>query len=106
MAPPLRESSMEPSIWFDGTLVPKSQVKVSPYDHGLLYGDGIFEGIRQYNGRIFEKDAHLRRLYESAQGIRLKMTYSFQQLSQALEETVKINNFRDCYIRLVCTRGP
>lgn len=96
---------MDLQIWIDGKFVPKQDARMSVYDHGLLYGDGVFEGIRQYNGRIFEKDAHLRRLFESAQGTRLKMTYTFQQLSDALEETVKINGFRDCYIRLVCTRG-
>ena len=53
-------------IWFDGKLVSKQDARVSVYDHGLLYGDGVFEGIRQYNGRVFEKEAHLRRLYESA----------------------------------------
>src|SRR5262245_3841829 len=93
-------------IWFDGKFVHKEDARISVYDHGLLYGDGVFEGIRQYNGRIFEKDAHLKRLFESAQGTRLKMNFTFEQLSQALEDTVKINNFKDCYIRLVCTRGP
>jgi branched-chain amino acid aminotransferase len=75
------------------------------YDHAVLYGDGVFEGIRQYNGRVFEKDAHLKRLYESAQGIRLKIPYPFEQLSAALEETLAVNKLRDCYIRLVVTRG-
>src|SRR5437870_5007817 len=96
---------MDPLIWIDGKILPKADAKVSVYDHGLLYGDGVFEGIRQYNGRIFEKDAHLKRLYESAQGIRLTIPYSFQQLSQALDETVAANKLRDCYIRLVVTRG-
>jgi branched-chain amino acid aminotransferase len=94
-----------PLIWIDGKLSPKSDARVSVYDHGLLYGDGVFEGIRQYNGRIFEKDAHLRRLFESAQGIRLKMPWSYNQLADGLEETVAANKFKDCYIRMVCTRG-
>ena len=94
-----------PLIWMDGKLFSKADAKISVYDHGLLYGDGVFEGIRQYNGRIFEKDAHLKRLYESAQGIRLKMPYAYDQLSAALEETVATNKFKDCYIRLLCTRG-
>src|SRR5262249_10163535 len=86
-------------------IVPKSQAAVSVYDHGMLYGDGVFEGIRQYNGRVFEKEAHLTRLYESAHGIRLKIPYTRQQLSQALEDTLAANKLRDCYIRLVVTRG-
>ncbi len=96
---------MDPLIWIDGKLFPKNDAKISVYDHGVLYGDGVFEGIRQYNGRVFEKDAHLTRLYESAQGIRLKIPYTSAQLSQALEETLAANKFRDAYIRLVVTRG-
>src|SRR5271154_4474715 len=92
-------------IWLDGMLVPKGEAKISVYDHGLLYGDGVFEGIRQYNGRVFEKEAHLRRLYESAQAIRLKIPYTSEQLGAALEETVAANKFRDFYILLVATRG-
>ncbi len=103
-ATPLSPANLQ--IWIDGKFVPKTEARISVYDHGLLYGDGVFEGIRQYNCRIFEKDAHLKRLFESAQGTRLKMNYTFEQLSQALEDTVKINSFKDCYIRLVCTRGP
>jgi branched-chain amino acid aminotransferase len=96
---------MDPLIWIDGKLYPKSEAKVSVYDHGLLYGDGVFEGIRQYNGRIFEKGAHIERLFESALGIRLKMPYTHAQLGEALEEAVAANKQRDCYIRLVVTRG-
>jgi branched-chain amino acid aminotransferase len=96
---------MDLLIWIDGKLVPKADAKVSVYDHGLLYGDGVFEGIRQYNGRIFEKEAHIKRLFESALGIRLPMTYTAQQIDAALEETIAANKFRDCYIRLVVTRG-
>jgi branched-chain amino acid aminotransferase len=96
---------MDPLIWLDGKLLPKQDAKISVYDHGVLYGDGVFEGIRQYNGRVFEKEAHLRRLYESAQGIRLKIPYSPEQLAQALDDTLAANKLRDCYIRLVVTRG-
>ena len=92
-------------IWLDGKLVPRGEAKISVYDHGLLYGDGVFEGIRQYNGRVFEKEAHLKRLYESAQAIRLKIPFTLEQLSAALEETIATNKLRDCYIRLVVTRG-
>jgi len=97
---------MERKVWIDGKLLPKSEANVSVYDHGLLYGDGVFEGIRQYNGRVFEKEAHLRRLFESAHAIRLKIPYSAAQLGDALESTLASNDLKDSYIRLVVTRGP
>ncbi|MCL2647372.1 MAG: branched-chain-amino-acid transaminase [Phycisphaerales bacterium] len=97
---------MERKIWFNGTLLPASQANVSVYDHGLLYGDGVFEGIRQYNGRVFEKTAHLKRLFESAHAIRLPIPYTPDQLAQAIEDTLVANNLQDSYIRLVVTRGP
>jgi branched-chain amino acid aminotransferase len=75
------------------------------YDHGLLYGDGVFEGIRVYSGKIFECDAHLRRLYDSAKAIRLTIPATPDELKRAMEETFKANGFTDCYIRLVVTRG-
>jgi branched-chain amino acid aminotransferase len=75
------------------------------FDHGLLYGDGVFEGIRVYHGKIFERDAHMDRLFQSAKGIRLPIPLSREQLIAAMEETIKANNFTDCYIRLVVTRG-
>ena len=96
---------MSLKIWLDGELVEKDAAKVSVYDHGLLYGDGVFEGIRVYNGRIFEIDAHLTRLYNSAKVIRLDLGYTKQQLTDAMYQTVQANAFRDCYIRLVVTRG-
>lgn len=92
-------------VWLDGKLVAKQDAKISVYDHGLLYGDGVFEGIRQYNGRVFEKEAHLKRLYESAQAIRLTIPYSREELAKAVDETLAVNKFKDCYIRLVVTRG-
>ena len=96
---------MPAKIWIDGRLVDKADAKVSVYDHGLLYGDGVFEGIRSYNGRIFECDAHLDRLFQSAKSIRLTIPLSREQLKQAMEETIRANNFSDCYICLVVTRG-
>ncbi len=96
---------MSLKIWLDGQLLDKDQAKVSVYDHGLLYGDGVFEGIRAYNGKIFERDAHMRRLYDSAKAIRLVIPYSADELIAAVEQTIKVNNFTDCYIRLVVTRG-
>jgi branched-chain amino acid aminotransferase len=92
-------------VWIDGKLVDRDDAKISVYDHGLLYGDGVFEGIRVYAGKIFRVDVHLRRLYDSARGIRLTIPISPQQFQAALEQTVKANNFTDCYIRAVVTRG-
>jgi branched-chain amino acid aminotransferase len=92
-------------VWIDGELYDKADAKISVYDHGLLYGDGIFEGIRVYNGRIFECQAHIDRLFASAKAIRLSIPLSREQVRAAMEETIKANEFRDCYIRLVVTRG-
>jgi branched-chain amino acid aminotransferase len=92
-------------VWIDGRIVDKADAKVSVFDHGLLYGDGVFEGIRAYHGKIFERDAHMDRLFQSAKGIRLTIPLSREQLVAAIEETIKANNFTDCYIRLVVTRG-
>src|SRR5436190_1067918 len=96
---------MSLKIWIDGKLVDKADAKVSVYDHGLLYGDGVFEGIRVYNGKIFECDHHMRRLYESAKSIRLSIPISMDQFKAAIEQTFKANNFTDCYVRAVVTRG-
>ena len=79
-------------IWFNGEMVDKEDAKVSVYDHGLLYGDGVFEGIRAYNGRIFEEEAHIRRLYESARAIRLEIPYTPKEISEAMKpRTIAIN---------------
>ncbi|HSH94900.1 MAG TPA: branched-chain-amino-acid transaminase [Roseimicrobium sp.] len=75
------------------------------YDHGLLYGDGVFEGIRVYAGKLFHVDMHLRRLYDSARAIRLTIPISVEQMKSAIEQTFKANNFTDCYVRVVITRG-
>ena len=96
---------MSLKVWMDGTLVEQADAKVNVYDHGLLYGDGVFEGIRVYGGRVFEAEAHMRRLYESAKAIRLTIPYTPEQLHRANDETFKANGFTDCYIRLVVTRG-
>ncbi|MFO0963481.1 MAG: branched-chain-amino-acid transaminase [Phycisphaerales bacterium] len=92
-------------IWLDGRLVDPSQAMVSVYDHGLLYGDGCFEGLRGYAGRIFKMESHLRRLEESAERIRLKIPYSRADMGQAMKETMAACGMADCYIRLVVTRG-
>jgi branched-chain amino acid aminotransferase len=92
-------------IWLGDKLVDEQNAKVSVFDHGLLYGDGVFEGIRVYNKRIFELDAHIDRLYNSAKGIRLDIPMSRETLIDALHKTVEANNVVDGYIRLVITRG-
>lgn len=95
----------EIDIYIDGEFYPKSQAKVSVYDHGLLYGDGVFEGIRTYNGRIFRYQEHLDRLYESAHAIRIDIGLDKEEMTQAVLETLRRNNLKDSYIRLLVTRG-
>ncbi|MBN2271807.1 MAG: branched-chain-amino-acid transaminase [Sedimentisphaerales bacterium] len=92
-------------IWLDGKLVDHADAKVSVFDHGLLYGDGVFEGIRVYGGRVFELEAHLRRLYESAKVIRLEVPMGKNELVAAIKKTVEANGIVDGYIRLLVTRG-
>ena len=96
---------MMPSIYISGQLVPKEDAKISVYDHGLLYGDGVFEGIRVYGGRVFLHQEHTDRLYESARAIRLEIPLTKPQMMAAVEQTVKANNIADGYVRLVVTRG-
>ena len=96
---------MSLKVWIDGQLVDKENAKVSVYDHGLLYGDGVFEGIRAYSGKIFECKAHLQRLFESAKAIRLTIPYTAAKIEETIYETMAANNFQDCYIRLIVTRG-
>ncbi len=93
-------------IWLDGNLVDESEAKISVFDHGLLYGDGVFEGIRFYSGRIFRLDEHLRRLFESARAILLNIPWSPEEVGRFICETVAANGLTDGYIRLVVTRGP
>ncbi|MEN6306817.1 MAG: branched-chain-amino-acid transaminase [Anaerohalosphaeraceae bacterium] len=92
-------------IWLDNGLVDKEQAKVSVFDHGLLYGDGVFEGIRVYGGKIFELEAHLKRLWDSAKVIRLEIPMTWDEMKDALYQTVQANNVVDGYIRQVVTRG-
>src|SRR6476659_9987444 len=92
-------------IYIDGKLVDKEDAKVSVFDHGVLYGDGIFEGIRAYKGRIFRLDDHLQRLQDSANSILLKLPMGLKEIEKAIIETVRLNGLKDAYIRLVVTRG-
>jgi branched-chain amino acid aminotransferase len=92
-------------VYIDGKFYPKSEAKISVYDHGLLYGDGVFEGIRAYNGIVFKLKEHIDRLYRSAHPIFLKIPLTKTELMEAVLETLKKNNLKDAYIRLVVTRG-
>ena len=96
---------MQRTIYIDGEMLPESQAKVSVFDHGLLYGDGIFEGIRFYNGRVFRLDQHIRRLYDCARAILIKIPLTPEEMIAATCATVRANGLRDGYIRLVVTRG-
>ena len=92
-------------IWLNGKIVPEEEAKVSVFDHGLLYGDGVFEGIRSYNGMVFKLKEHLERLYRSAKAITLKIPLSLNEFDEAIIKTLRANNLRDAYIRVVVTRG-
>src|SRR5437762_4341381 len=98
-------SSANAKIYIDGKFLPEADAKISVFDHGLLYGDGIFEGIRFYNGRVFRLEEHLERLWDSARSICLNIPMSRQEMAEALLETIRQNELRDGYIRLVVTRG-
>jgi branched-chain amino acid aminotransferase len=92
-------------IWLDGRLVPREEATVSVFDHGLLYGDGVFEGIRVYARRVFRLDGHLDRLYDSAKAIALDIPMDRAALVDAIAATIKANQKENGYIRLVVTRG-
>lgn len=92
-------------IYLNGQLVPKDQAAVSVFDHGLLYGDGVFEGIRFYGGRVFRLDDHVDRLYRSARAIALTIPLTPDEMSLAVLETIRANGLQDGYVRLVVTRG-
>jgi len=96
---------MSRQVYLAGKLVPQEQAFISVFDHGLLYGDGVFEGIRVYGGKIFLLDDHTERLFESAKSIRLTIPMSPAEMNAAVEQTVKANGITDGYVRLVVTRG-
>jgi len=91
--------------YVNGAFVPKEEAVISVFDHGLLYGDGIFEGIRAYNGRVFRLEEHLDRLYDSARTIMLEIPQTREEMREAILETLRRNNLRDAYIRPVVSRG-
>lgn len=92
-------------IYMNGEYVKKEDAKVSVFDHGFLYGDGVFEGIRVYDGNVFRLREHLVRLYDSAKSILLNIPYTLDEMEQAVVETVRKNELRDAYIRLIVSRG-
>ncbi|MFX3625264.1 MAG: branched-chain-amino-acid transaminase [Ectobacillus sp.] len=92
-------------IFLNGEFVPKDEAKVSVYDHGYLYGDGVFEGIRIYSGNVFRLKEHLVRLYESAKSILLEIPYTLEEMTEAVAETIRRNKLSNGYIRLVVSRG-
>ncbi len=96
---------MSLKIYINGKLYDKEDAKVSVYDHGLLYGDGVFEGMRVYRGKVFRLSEHLERLWNSAKAIWLEIPMTPDELAQAVNETVKVNGIEDGYVRLVITRG-
>jgi len=96
---------MSIQVYIDGKFMPKEDAKISVFDHGFLYGDGVFEGLRIYNGQIFKFHEHLERLYESAHHLLLKIPLTYAEMEAATLEAVRINNIRDAYIRIVVSRG-
>jgi branched-chain amino acid aminotransferase len=92
-------------VYLNGELVPADQAAINVFDHGLIYGDGVFEGIRSYNGKVFEADAHVTRLFDSARAIRLTIPMTPDDMKQAIRDTLAANNVRDGYVRVVVTRG-
>src|SRR6266550_2687099 len=96
---------MPPIVWIDGTYHERTDAKVSVFDHGLLYGDGVFEGIRVYNRRVFRLAQHVDRLFASAKGIWLEIPLAKPALHRLVEEAVGKSGLEDAYIRLVVTRG-
>ena len=92
-------------IYLNGKFVPEEQATVSVFDHGFLYGDGVFEGIRAYDGRVFRLEDHVKRLFDSAQAIMLKIPLTEDEMCQAILETLRKNNLRDAYIRPIVSRG-
>jgi len=95
----------ELQVYIDGEFYPKSQAKISVYDHGFLYGDGVFEGIREYNGVVFKLKEHIDRLNRSAHGIMLNIPLTKAELTKAVVETLRKNKMQDSYIRLIVSRG-
>jgi branched-chain amino acid aminotransferase len=99
------ESMGEQLIYLNGEFVRKEDAKVSVYGHGFLYGDGVFEGIRSYNGNVFRLEEHLERLYDSAKSVMLEIPHTFEEMTKLVVETLRRNELKDAYIRLIVSRG-
>ena len=97
---------MSLKVYIDGKLYPKEEAKISVFDHCFLYGDGVFEGIRAYGGKLFRLREHLDRLWASAQAIWMNVPISLDEMDRAINETVAANDFSDAYIRVLVSRGP
>jgi branched-chain amino acid aminotransferase len=104
-APSALQKLMSRQVYVSGKLVPAEQATVSVFDHGLLYGDGVFEGLRSYSGKVFRLAEHVERLYDSARAIRLDIPLSRDEMASAINHTVAVNGIKDGYIRAVVTRG-
>lgn len=96
---------MSIQVYIDGKFYPKEEAKISVFDHGFLYGDGVFEGIRAYGGTVYKLADHLDRLYDSAKSIALEIPISWKEMEEVVVETCRRNNLKDAYIRLVVSRG-
>src|SRR5438270_5363664 len=102
----VRASLPDGLVYVSGAFRSAAEASVSVFDHGLLYGDGVFEGIRAYNGRVFRLERHIERLFDSAKAIRLEIAHSPAEVCALVLETCRRNGISDGYIRLVVTRGP
>ncbi|MCX5675711.1 MAG: branched-chain-amino-acid transaminase [Planctomycetota bacterium] len=100
-----KKTGKAPKIWLNGELVARKDAKISVFDHGLLYGDGVFEGIRSYGGKVFRLEKHIRRLFDSARGIRLEIRMAPERLANAVVRTLRASGRKNAYIRVVVTRG-
>ncbi len=102
---PTNLDNSEPLVYINGEFFPESQAKVSVFDHGFLYGDGIFEGIRAYNGKVFKLREHVDRLYDCARAIDLKIPLNREEFGKIILETLRKNKLKDAYIRPIVSRG-
>jgi len=103
--PAVNQKTMSRQVYINGKLMPAEQATVSVFDHGLLYGDGVFEGLRSYGGKVFRLAEHVERLFDSARAIRLDIPLTQEAMAAAIDQTVAINGIKDGYIRAVVTRG-
>jgi branched-chain amino acid aminotransferase len=96
---------MSLQVYINGTYFDKQEASISVFDHGLLYGDGVFEGMRAYGGKVFRLQEHLERLWDSAKSIWLEIPISLEEMAQAVNDTLALNKISDGYVRLIVTRG-